>query len=690
MIFVGANAGLGNVPVLKDKPMVNETWSLIQPPQGHSAFRTNLVSLADFDGSGKPLNNSVVVGCLWVKGRGFVHIATVVNETSATWDVQLDQPCQSMAIDPNNADHLIVNNASNGAHVYESNDGGKTYHSCLDRRGAVMVAIDRKGWFYTGSEAGAFRNMNGCGNGSKWEVLFVKRVSRRNNVTRIRSAHDYQRINIDFAGGVAFGSDQGMFIMNGTELQLFSANGDVNNNIIMHPAIAQGETPGETCIVTALWDWSPVASWDSGKHWPSWQTPDDGAGMNYFGEGGGCFGVGKSKNVLCMHHHNVAYSSRCGKNMSRLVVPNGASVTPPEFTRKAGSRSEPSGEVYAMMTMGQPPWTTITDKSLTCSGNASRGDLGVHNHSYECQSHVDFGSVYNWYSGANVAVWRGNTDKHCILCKLTGDQSTWDIQNTPGSVIFALEQGAKVQHITHLLEQDKPKEDGDGEYAKGQEAAEHRAQHKFEKAVRQARQLELNQEEPRLPTPGFDFGSAEGGNPQWLLKSFNFGGNWTWLKVPEFLQGFGGLSVDPTNASVLYAVKSDCISRSYTAAETWTPCWHAPGLEGSFKSLVIKDSQTMLVMRNGAAPLRTTDGGDSWHPLTSVPSVFSAAAFSWSGKTLAISHGGPVVVWVSTGPFLFSIFLFSRFFAGIFFLSVKVFAPYIHFLFSLLSEFALR
>ena len=89
---------------------------------------------------------------------------------------------------------------------------------------------------------------------------------------RDRTAHDYQRINIDFAGGVAFGSDQGMFIKNGTERMLISANGDVNNNIIMHPSIAEGEVAGETCIVTALWDWSPVASWDSGKHWPSWQT----------------------------------------------------------------------------------------------------------------------------------------------------------------------------------------------------------------------------------------------------------------------------------------------------------------------------------------------------------------------------------------------------------------------------------
>ena len=45
-------------------------------------------------------------------------------------------------------------------------------------------------------------------------------------------------------GSVAFGSDQGMFIQNGTELQLYSANGDVNNKIIMHPAVAQGEDEG--------------------------------------------------------------------------------------------------------------------------------------------------------------------------------------------------------------------------------------------------------------------------------------------------------------------------------------------------------------------------------------------------------------------------------------------------------------
>ena len=580
-----------------------------------------------------------------------------MKSTTANYTVYLDQACQSIAIDPNNAEHIIVNNASNGAHVYESLDGGNSYHGCLDRRGAVMVAVDRRGWFYTGSEAGLFRNMDGCGNGSKWEVLYVNRTARRNGAVRIRSAHDYQRINIDFAGGMAFGSDQGMFIMNGTELQMYSANGDVNNNIIMHPAIAQGETPGETCIVTALWDWSPVASWDSGKHWPSWQTPDDGSGMNYFGEGGGCFGVGESKNVLCMHHHNVAYSSRCGKNMSRLVIPNGASVTPPVFSRKAGSRSEPSGQVYAMMTMGQPPWTAMENKSLTCSANETQVDLGVHNKSYECQSHADLGSTNgrNVYGGANVALWRGDTDKHCIMCKLTGPQSGWGIKDQPGSVIFALEGSAAVQLPAP---QDKPKEDGDGVYAKGGAAADRRSKHKFESYVRKTRQLELEGELP-APTMGFDFASsrAEGGNPQWILKSNSFGGpvpgmdigsSWTWLPVPEFLQGFGGLTVDPTNSSTLYAIKGSCISRSYDGAETWEPCWEAPGLEGSITELVIKDSLTMLAMRNGAVPLRTKDGGATWKPLDSLGGHLGfGGQYSWSGKTLAISKN-PSHFWVSS------------------------------------------
>ena len=61
--------------------------------------------------------------------------------------------------------------------------------------------------------------------------------------------------------------------------------------------------------------------------------------------------------------------------MSRFVAPHGASVAGPEFTRKRGSRSEPAGPVYAMMTMGRPPWDALADKALACEGEADLGDL---------------------------------------------------------------------------------------------------------------------------------------------------------------------------------------------------------------------------------------------------------------------------------------------------------------------------
>ena len=107
-LLVGANGGMGNVPLGNGSaPLVNANWRLIKSPPGSSAWRTNIISVADFDGSGKPLANSVVGGCVWNGGHGVLHLATIVNETSANWNVQQQQPCQSMALDPNNADHMV-------------------------------------------------------------------------------------------------------------------------------------------------------------------------------------------------------------------------------------------------------------------------------------------------------------------------------------------------------------------------------------------------------------------------------------------------------------------------------------------------------------------------------------------------------------------------------------------------------
>ena len=485
----------------------------------------------------------------------------------------------------------------------------------------MLVAIDRRGNFYCGSEGGAFRNEGGrCDitkdKTAKWEPFFVRRVETRRVPGRIidRVPHDYQRINIDFGlNTVAFGSDQGMFIRNWTnasELQLYSADGDVNNNIIMHPAVSKAEgNDGERCIVTALWDWSPVASWDSGKHWPSWQTEDDGAGMGYFGEGGGCFGVGESTNVLCMHHHNVAFSSRCGKNMSRFVAPNGASVGPPEFMRTPTSRSVPAGPVFALMTMYDPPFDNFTDKTLTCSavpGSEQLGDLGVHPTKDRCLSHLDIGLEYGWFQGVNVAVWRGGTDKHCILCKVTGNSTSWPFQDAAGDIVYALSPKAEVGKVKEMLQSeaegngnvdDDRDDSGDGD--DDDDDAHDDAMHAFARYVEKARNLEVGHDEER-PSTGFHevtWGEKKeqvgvgGYPPKHVLMSWNFGANWTWIKLPDALQGIGQLRADPTNGTgILYGISRNCIYRSFDQAQTWMDeCWGSnAGVEGSLKDLVIK------------------------------------------------------------------------------------------------------
>ena len=48
---------------------------------------------------------------------------------------------------------------------------------------------------------------------------------------------------------------------------------------------------------------------------------------------------------------------------------------------------------------------------------------------------------------------------------------------------------------------------------------------------------------------------------------------------------------------------------------------------------MIKDAHTMIVSRAGDVPLRTRDGGDSWHPMPSCAPVASfghGLLYSWS------------------------------------------------------------
>merc|ERR1712224_526549 len=112
--------------------------------------------------------------------------------------------------------------------------------------------------------------------------------------------------------------------------------------------------------------------------------------------------------------------------------------------------------------------------------------------------------------------------------------------------------------------------------------------------------------------------------------------------MPSDLQGTG-FFVDPTSAESLYTLTPNCLAHSKNNGKDWSPCIKATGLTGRFSGLIIKDSSTMFMLRNGAVPLRTKDGGKSWHELDKTAPLFAHGAtmdgsLSWSGKTLVL-HG---------------------------------------------------
>merc|ERR1719230_209843 len=119
-----------------------------------------------------------------------------------------------LALNPNNADHMLY---TKPPMTYQTMDGGKSYES-LNHSGIFHCGIDRRGNLFTAAMEGAFVSRD-CGPGPNmkrpchWTDTYDNRTQRRTGRSMIRGAHDYQRISMDFAGTVAFPSDQGLFIM---------------------------------------------------------------------------------------------------------------------------------------------------------------------------------------------------------------------------------------------------------------------------------------------------------------------------------------------------------------------------------------------------------------------------------------------------------------------------------------------
>ena len=283
-------------------------------------------------------------------GRGIG--AFPVNKTKLT--------CMNAAVDPNDRNHFLYSEPTTN-YVWDSHDGGASVRKLAftgdnsngtgnHNHGTFYVAIDGRGWSYSGSMGGAFVSRD---NGTSFDALHMVMTPRRNaeNATEWplinRVNHDYQGISTMFRGdGIAFPSDQGLGIVDGYNNTLINAVGDLHNNMAMSALISPSKDGKSRNIVTNLWDWNQAFSIDDGATWRGWGTSE--AAPYTCGEGGWGFAMGKSGYVNMFHHADWWHSSDGGYNFVQNTFP-GSGGLGLAYVRQAGSLTEPNGTVFSLM-----------------------------------------------------------------------------------------------------------------------------------------------------------------------------------------------------------------------------------------------------------------------------------------------------------------------------------------------------
>jgi len=342
------------------------------------------------------------------------------------------------------------------------------------------------------------------------------------------------------------------------------ATGDLHNNMALSAILSPSSThPGSRNLVVNLWDWNVGASWNDGATWTGWA--DGEASPGYCGEGGGGTGLGASGYAVMEHRSWITVSSDGGHNWVRHNLPGGGGFN--DYVRKAGSRSEPSGTWFGLMSAPAP----------TADGAAADG--------------------------------------------AAADGAAADVEDD---------------------EDDDDDDDGDGDKAA-------RLSRTYSPNAKEGDEVEDDDEEAEEMDPsrvGYTYSPGlrrppSNGNVIYLLKTEDFGQNWTWTPLPKELQA-ASLTVDPTDAHSLFALMPDCLAHSTDDGVSWSKCSDATGLRGRFTRLLVKDSATMFMIRSGAVPLRTKDGGRTWTELSTAAPLFKYgatfdASLSWSGRTLVLA-----------------------------------------------------
>jgi photosystem II stability/assembly factor-like uncharacterized protein len=459
-------------------------------------------------------------------------------------------------------------------------------------------------------------------------------------------------------------------------------------------------------IVVNMWDWNVVASWDDGKTWPNWKDGEkapDGCGEGGGGQGMGASGhvVMFHRNNWWASEdggHNFQQGTLPGSAGGFDYVRKAGSRSAPAgtcFSLMDAPLPTPPPPTPPP-TPPPPPtpqpaqgWASFQDKSLRCSGSEFKGNLGTFDYWNQCQE------ACRKKDGIDFAVWRSKAsggDNNCYACDLSGrgPPSSWKLDKAKGSVSLellppkptpapapspappgtkcaCLSTGAKCPRgftcglctlctcpdpscnpaANHTCYWDIAPTADNTDAA----AVERRRLNAYNPAANDGNKDDTsddgndeNDEETNPHKAGYVYSPGvqpSGGNVKSLMTSHDFGLTWTFLPMPAKFQA-GSLAVDPTNRASLFGYTTDCLAQSKDNGVSWSPCSTGKGLTGRFSKLLIKNSKIMFMLRSGAVPLRTTDGGANWEELSKCAPLFKYGAtfdgsISWTGNTLVLS-----------------------------------------------------
>lgn len=519
--YIVANGGNGWILT---RPQSGGKWQKIKAPGGMAPNMYLSVVIT----AGK----TELLTCIGGWGGGKLYYGALDTPTSITWTDPISSVfngttslinCANAAVDPNDRDHFIYSQAGE-YHMRHSEDGGATVaeYTHTDTRGqgfgTYFTMIDQKGRMYSATQSGAFVSED---KGVTWHAYHVMIAMRpvhgsASGKEMDRVPHDYQNIIPNFRGdGIAFPSDQGLHIVdhNSPNYTLTSAIGDMRNAISLSAIISPSADGKSRNIVSNIWDWDVAVSWDDGLSWGTWNATEKSPGA--CGEGGGGYAMGTSPYQIMFHHSTWWASSDGGHNFVRGNTP-GSPGGGFAYVRETGSRTEPSGVCFAML-------SAPADYDGSSDGARS-------------SAVAEDAAVY-------ALTYKNHADKKA--------------------------HAAEKKRLFHAR-----RYNGKGD----------------DFLVDKHNNMVMHAPPPAPPAPPVN----------WIMTSTDFGANFTWTKMPANVKT-KSFTVDPTSASSLYTVGPECLSHSVDSGKTWSPCSTANGLTGSFSQLVVKDSSTMFMLREGTA-----------------------------------------------------------------------------------------